>query len=901
MPCAGLSRSSLREWLVSDRTLTRVAEAVSDGEPVEWQEVIAGLATADSRAVVAQLQTLSQISARYDSGTAPDLILTARASPWLRLVIWLAAGASAAALAGVLLNDEPNVRSGVRLLVMAAFGGMGILLGWQTRDPTAFALAGVYWTIAASFAVGGVLRFAEALTSGTLFAFVTSVRPEAFLPAFLWQFASLFPTVHRFSRLERISRRGFILAVCLGGGLFVANLLPALVPELDPWLQAVNRMNGTGPGFWALVFGATLPALLIIPLRARRASPVERRRVRLFAWGLALGLGPVVISVLLESLWPWFGRLMLAPPAQRWAPWLIYPPILLIPAITAYAVTVHGVLRLRVVVRNRLKHLLASSFVAWITVTSVLVLATFVYVHRDQPLTQILSAVRTRFLVSLIAVGVTLLLFLRGRLMRLIDRWLAPGSLEHSMLLVQLGDDLRRGRTPHELAVSFAEVAQRALDTQGDVFLVGKGNQLTSPGGTTAGLPENSLIPVLIAGAKAPCIVEPEHKSSYYCLLHEDDRRWIDARQISVLVPLTTRQGQASPFAVVALHSRPKVLSLSREDIRFLSTASASVSFALEALPSVDDPRGPTDVDELAIQCAACHRVQPRSQIGTGCACGGAWETAGLPAVLRNQFLLESLLGAGGMGLVYRAVDRVLQRAVAVKTLPAVRGDAAERLLTEARTMAALNHPNVAVLYSSEMWRGTPLLIMEFLAGGTLAQRLGHGPLEPRVVIGLTHTLSRALQHVHASGRFHGDIKPSNIGLTAELEPKLLDFGLSRLLDDKDGRVGGTLPYLSPEVLRGEAPGPLLDTWALCVVFLEGITGVNPFLEGARTRAHILRGLDATISRTHLRVPAELAPFLRKALAADVRERPHSATELTRDLELLTRPLTNGGSHEPDN
>src|SRR4029079_9436784 len=114
--------------------------------------------------------------------------------------------------------------------------------------------------------------------------------------------------------------------------------------------------------------------------------------------------------------------------------------------------------------------------------------------------------------------------------------------------------------------------------------------------------------------------------------------------------------------------------------------------------------------------------------------------------------------------------------------LPWLRAVAAERVLTEARTMASLSYEDVAVVYGVEQWRGTPLLVMEYLVGGTLSQRLRRGRLDDSEASVLVRLLARSLARVHGRGLYHGDIKPSNIGFAPGGAPKLLDFGLARAL-----------------------------------------------------------------------------------------------------------------------
>ena len=138
----------------------------------------------------------------------------------------------------------------------------------------------------------------------------------------------------------------------------------------------------------------------------------------------------------------------------------------------------------------------------------------------------------------------------------------------------------------------------------------------------------------------------------------------------------------------------------------------------------------------------------------------------------------------------------------------------------------------MAQIYGVEFWRGRPFLVVEFLAGGTLEDRLRDGPLAPSQAVSVAARLADALAALHEKGFLHGDVKPSNIGFTSEGSPKLLDFGLAHAVDDA-AMVGGTLPYLSPEVLTGRTAEEADDVWSLSVVLYEMVSGRHPFSGGA--------------------------------------------------------------------
>ena len=242
------------------------------------------------------------------------------------------------------------------------------------------------------------------------------------------------------------------------------------------------------------------------------------------------------------------------------------------------------------------------------------------------------------------------------------------------------------------------------------------------------------------------------------------------------------------------------------------------------------------------------------------------------------------------MGVVYLARDVRLDRPVALKTLPAIAADHVEALRSEARAMASLDHPSVAALYGLETWRDTPVLVTEYLPGGTLADRLASGALPVDEAVTCAIHVAEALSAVHARGWTHGDLKPGNIGFTAYGTPKLLDFGLSRCApvealgpgqrddDEFDHAVAGTPLYLSPEARAGRPHPEADDVWALAAVVAEAIGGVHPYGERRDVAVRRLRrGVPPDLTRVQAVAPA-LAPSLAGVLQAAGSGRMTSAT-----------------------
>ncbi|MEO3829063.1 cellulose binding domain-containing protein [Actinomadura sp. B10D3] len=241
---------------------------------------------------------------------------------------------------------------------------------------------------------------------------------------------------------------------------------------------------------------------------------------------------------------------------------------------------------------------------------------------------------------------------------------------------------------------------------------------------------------------------------------------------------------------------------------------------------------------------------------------------------LGERYRLERPLGAGGMATVWRAVDLVLDRAVAVKV--PMEGRPAEftrRLRQEAQAAAALTHPNITGVYDYGEhdagpvgWQGhIPYVVMELLDGETLATRLSRGPLPWREAAGTCARVADALAAAHAAGIVHRDIKPANVFLTP-VGVKVLDFGIA-FTGTPDGRVMGTPAYVAPELLTGTDPTPAADIYSLGVVLHECLTGAPP------TPASTFRK----------DVPDEVADLCRACLSPDAGARP-TAPEAARRL-----------------
>jgi len=261
---------------------------------------------------------------------------------------------------------------------------------------------------------------------------------------------------------------------------------------------------------------------------------------------------------------------------------------------------------------------------------------------------------------------------------------------------------------------------------------------------------------------------------------------------------------------------------------------------------------------------------------------------------VENYEILASL-GTGGMGEVYRGLDLELDRRVAIKCLRpelAQRTDVVERFRSEARTLARLQHPNIAAVYRFFEHSGQLFLVMEFIEGRTLEDIVREeGPMHPAQAAALLSQAAMGLAFAHDQNVIHRDIKPANLILASSGVIKLMDFGIAHILGSarltRTGHVVGTLEYMSPEQVRGQAPDIRTDQYSLCAVGYELLTGQVPFRAESDfelMRAHLERRPEPLRSLAP-GIPRELETVLLRGLAKDPADRFAGAAELSEALE----------------
>jgi eukaryotic-like serine/threonine-protein kinase len=250
-------------------------------------------------------------------------------------------------------------------------------------------------------------------------------------------------------------------------------------------------------------------------------------------------------------------------------------------------------------------------------------------------------------------------------------------------------------------------------------------------------------------------------------------------------------------------------------------------------------------------------------------------------SLVLNRFLIERRIGNGGFGVVYEAWDGRLERSVAVKAIESGGAQSHQRVLREAQAAARLNHPGIVTLYEMGEEDGSALLVSELVPGATLDRLSSDASLSDREVAEVGADLCEALDYAHAQGVVHRDIKPQNVLVTEDGEPraKLMDFGIARLTDATaltlPGDIVGTLAYMAPEQAEGRTAGPEADVYSLALTLYECWSGENP---NRRTNpaatARAIGRRPRALRRLRPDLPRELSDTIDACLAPRPSRRP---------------------------
>lgn len=391
-------------------------------------------------------------------------------------------------------------------------------------------------------------------------------------------------------------------------------------------------------------------------------------------------------------------------------------------------------------------------------------------------------------------------------------------------------------------------------------------NVLRDPHQALADLPLQSAL-----GARLLTLQNPTFVHEIAIAPGGAEERWLTQADANVLMPIVIK---AANSGVLVMGGKRSELPYTQADFNFvhlvLNTATGPSSHLLETWNAQER-------DKCALTCGVCGAVTAEAGHCPTCGCSEFTEAL-LPKVLHQHYEVMKVLGSG-LGVVYLAHDTQLLRPVVLKMVASASVEELQFLREEARVMATVNHRHIASIYGLESFQGMPILVCEYLPGGTLDDILRDGYLSCDEARYIVEQIAQALAYLHGRGVAHGDIKPSNIGFDEDDAAKLLDFGLAgrvsgRLISSVSG--GGTYAYMSPEKIQGQACDQRADLWALAVTLFEAEYGVNPFA------ADDLPGIIDKVTNAEGSIHAAVAtpsPFLLAALSSDIARRPQTAEQ----------------------
>ena len=831
-------------------------DAVTLNQDVQWERC-ARLAAPAERRALGTLRELSRIFAGSDvAGLAPSTALEPpvgfRAGAFIRRAVHVLMAVAAVQVAATLLllpwrwEDYHRAHGDVAVysaILLAGYGASAALLLFAGRRDRRTWLLGGFFLFRATLAplhmlpglLGQMPPFAmseasvwDAPLPTVVFVHLSYPLVFAISPAFLWAFARECPRVHRWTRLDDLARGMVPVSVAIGGAM-CAGLASIYVAGLAG--------DAVGGAFYLAVLDGTaaatsvlsLAAVVVVALRAHTAPAAEVRRVVVFSLGflvwVALGAAYDVVEALSPGSW-----LSNYEPGSVLA--LMQPMRFPGMALLWYSVLAVRVPHPREMIRAGYRRLLVRpGLLGGAAVAPVVGVGWLLWSNSDQEVGAVIASPLAQSLTA--AAGILLVLAInRERLLRRLDAWVYPETSDQRQFLAVATAALAKAERMATISRTLTRAVKRGCGSPGKLLVVDDAQSDTcdfEPADTAiAPLSRTSAIVHILTEAGGSLRVHPSDTKSLFGLLPARDAAWVAETDADVIVAVPGPGAEVVGILVVGRRFDDRIVRTA--DVTFLEVLASAAGQAVMRLRLLHGSKPRLSEPPPALECPACGCVAG-SEEPSGCACGAAYVETEVPRLLAGKFRLTQRLGAGGMGAVYLAHDVRLDRHVAVKTLAGRSVSRMMGLQPEAWAMARVAHAAVAQIYGVESWRGRPFLVVEFLPGGTLAARLGEGPISAPQSVAVTIHLAEALEALHRAGYLHGDVKPSNIGFTADGLPKLLDFGLARPANNA-AMAGGTLRYLSPEVLSGQPAEAADDVWSLCVVLYEMVSGEHPFAGG---------------------------------------------------------------------
>jgi len=662
-----------------------------------------------------------------------------------------------------------------------------------------------------------------------------------------------------------------------------------LVSLAPPWVLIAFGLQS---------FVYLLAGLLVLPIGYwRLETPTDRRRFRVLFFGTLIGLVfylPRVFGTALAGLSPSMPDFLYSPTLNL----VCNAGFLVFPFSFAYAILRHRLFDVRVIIRRGLQYALARGVLLSVPPAMAGLLAVDLTLHGHEPLFTVLKA-RAWFFGGVAAL--TGLAYLQRRSwLSSLDRRFFRDKYDAQRLFREIVEEIRHAFSIQQVA---PQVVSRIADTLHAEFcgllLRKPGESLyrvisaSPPGALTSDLPAtNKLIPLVRALDTSVPFLRAE-TGWLGQQLPQADKDFLHSARIDLLVPVALAEGRTEALLVLGMKLSEEPYS--REDMALLENVASALALLLFRGPATLSGRS----FEECPQCGACYDTgTTRCEIE-----GTTLSLVASPRLLVERYRLEKRLGQGGMGKVYRATDVSLDRNVAVKMIRDEffsNQQALERFRRESRVAGSFSHPNIVTVHDFGVDPNQrAFLVMELLDGITLREELrAHKRLTPARTLEIFEAICAGVGAAHLRGLVHRDLKPENIFLvrTGNLEfVKITDFGIAKFLPQVSADTGstltdvfiGSLPYMSPQQLRGGSLSPRWDLWALSVIAFEALCGVQPFLgsDFQSLQNAILEASFRPVSSYVPQAPPHWEEFFTRALARSENDRHGSVAEFWADFQ----------------
>lgn len=670
-----------------------------------------------------------------------------------------------------------------------------------------------------------------------------------------------------------------------------------------PWTDAYSPIG-------ALLLLASLGILVI---RFRRMHDANaRRRVQLVFLSLLPGAGAFIFDVGVNTFGLGYGWSQISRLVQM-------PATAIGSALYAYAVVRHRMYNIRVLVRRSLQYALARSTLFVLMSLPIIALAFFLYRNRRQSLSDLLMATPGIYL--LLILPLIAVVRYRKRLLEALDRrffreqYDSRRLLLHVVSIVRSGSDMlaisRASLDEIDKALHPKHISLWPLDPEGAQLHRGFHRGGVPP--DVAPLSANGTLAALLANDEEPLDVHGRQTRALLQRLSDEEREWLRHADAHLIVPLLIDRRLAGMMVLGERMSEEPYSGEDRELLRMLGGQLAlTLDYArLKHSPSlVWSPPTPAplhlQVGEAVRLCPRCGRCYAPDARTCDIDQQDLVAESGVPHVIEDKYVVTRLLGRGGMGSVYLATQKRLNRPVAIKVLLAHLSGSSSmrtRFEREARIVARLRHPAIVTIHDfGVLPSGHAYLVMEYLNGETLRKTIAGGPQPLGAALSILTPVGEAVDAAHKAGVVHRDLKPENIMIVNDhsvLAPRVLDFGLAKLTgpigEDEatlvqsghSAGVVGTLMYMAPEVLSGKPADPKSDQYSLALIAYELIAGEHP-LGRSTDLASVVRGHTETpfipIREVVSDVPQHVSDTLDRALSKKADDRFESVAEFVETM-----------------